>query len=528
MDSRSWPGTASAVDLTPILHSCLVCSTTFSSSSVCVSTGVPDTEGVCSSPLALLWPDCACLLRRSDRCFTRLDPRLRYWYIRLSRVLLPVASSQAATSAQADLAPSSGTRRRVAVVVGIVFIDLLGFGIIIPILPFYVRSFGVSDVFIGLLAASYSLAQFGAAPVLGRISDERGRRPVLMLSVGVGGIAWILFGFAAEISAGFGVTLGLVALFGARLLAGAAGGNIATAQAYIADVTSPDERTSALGLVGAAFGLGFVFGPAIGGILASETVVSTARALLPGFVPVSPFSLPSFAAAGFSFLALAATVVVLQEPDRIRSPARRVTFVAQFRTALADLTLRPLVIAFFLTSLAFAGMTTMFVPLLADFFGYDATAAAIFLAYIGALGIINQGVLVGWLSRKVGVRYVVRGGVVALFLALVLLAVSPMAGTTSLLGSGPGWVTSGLVVLVAFGALASFGNGAITVGLAALVSEGAAGGAQGAAFGVTQGAGSLGRTVGPPLAAAAYVVVYWSPFIAGALLLMPVALLLRR
>jgi MFS family permease len=244
--------------------------------------------------------------------------------------------------------------------------------------------------------------------------------------------------------------------------------------------------------------------------------------------PATPWYRPLELSCPGSFLALGATAVVLKEPDRIRTPARRVTFVAQFRTALADLTLRPLVVAFFLTSLAFAGMTVMFVPFLADFFGYDATAAAMFLAYIGALGIINQGILIGWLSRKVGVRYVVRGGVVALFLALVLLAVSPLAGTSSLSGSGYGWVTGGLVVLVAFGALASFGNGAITVGLAALVSEGATGDAQGAAFGVTQGAGSLGRTVGPPLAAAAYVVVYWSPFVAGALLLVPVALMLRR
>ena len=439
-----------------------------------------------------------------------------------------MASSQAATSAEAGAASSKATRRRIAVVVGIVFIDLLSFGIIIPILPFYVRSFGVSDVFIGLLAASYSLAQFGAAPVLGRISDERGRRPVLMLSVGIGGVAWIIFGFAAEVGAAFGVTLGIAVLFSARLLAGAAGGNIAAAQAYIADVTTPEERPGALGLVGAAFGLGFVFGPAIGGILASDTVVSTASTVLPDVVPVTPFSLPSFAAAGFSFLALGATAVVLEEPDRVRSRANRITFVTQFRTALADPTLRPLVVSFFLASLAFAGMTVMFVPFLADFFGYDATAAAMFLAYIGALGIVNQGILIGWLSRKVGVRRVVRGGVVSLFLAFVLLAVSPLAGTAPLLTDGPDWATGGLVVLLGFGALASFGNGAITVGLSALVSEGATGDEQGSAFGVTQGAGSLGRTVGPPLAAAAYVVVYWSPFVAGALLLLPIALLLRR
>jgi MFS family permease len=414
------------------------------------------------------------------------------------------------------------------VVVGIVFIDLLGFGIIIPILPFYVRSFGVSDVFIGLLAASYSLSQFVAAPVLGRVSDERGRRPVLMLSVGVAGIAWLIFGFAAELGTTMGTTVGLAILFAARILAGAAGGNIATAQAYIADVTSPAERPGALGLVGAAFGLGFVFGPALGGVLASETVVSTARHVLPAFVPATPFSLPSFAAAAFSFLALIATAVVLVEPNRRRGPANRSTFVSQFRTALDDETLRPLVISFFLTSVAFAGVTVMFVPFLADFFAYDATTAALFLAYIGALGILNQGLLVGWLSRKIGVRQVVRAGVWALMLALLLLALSPLAGARPLVGSGPTWLTTGLVVLLGFGALASFGNGAITVGLAALVSAGASEEAQGGAFGVTQGAGSLGRTVGPPLAAAAYVLLYWSPFVAGAVLLLPVAVLLRR
>jgi MFS family permease len=439
-----------------------------------------------------------------------------------------VVGSEAAASAQATPPSSAGLRRRVGVVVAIVFVDLLGFGIIIPILPFYVRSFGVSDVFIGLLAASYSLAQFGAAPVLGRISDTRGRRPVLMLSVGVAGVAWLVFGVAAEIGATVGVSVGLAVLFGARLLAGAAGGNIATAQAYIADVTTPAERPGALGLVGAAFGLGFVFGPAIGGLLASDAVVSTARQVLPAVVPVTPFSLPSFAAAGFSFLAFGATAVVLQEPDRSRRPAARVTFVAQFRRALADATLRPLVIAFFLTSLAFAGMTVMFVPFLADFFGYDATAAALFLAYIGVLGLLNQGVLIGLLARTVGVRRVVRAGVVSLFLALLVLAASPLASTAPLGAGAPVWVTNGLIVLLAFGALASFGNGAITVGLSALVSAGTADDEQGAAFGVTQGAGSLGRTVGPPIAAGAYVLVYWSPFVAGALLLVPVALLLRR
>ena len=438
-----------------------------------------------------------------------------------------MSRSQAATTA--DASPGlGGSRRAVAVVIGVVFLDLLGFGIIIPILPFYVRSFAISDVFIGLLAASYSLAQFVAAPYLGRISDERGRRPVLMLSVGAAGVAWLVFGFAAEVGDLAGTTAAVVTLFAARLLAGAAGGNIAAAQAYIADVTPRESRASALGLVGAAFGLGFVFGPAIGGLMASDGVVAFARDVLPGFIPATRFSLPSFTAAALSFAALAAAAVVLKEPDRKRGPARRVTFVTQFREALADAAIRPLVLSFFLTSFAFAGVQVMFIPFLADFFGYDATGAALFLTYIGVLGTINQGIVVGRLARRFGPRRVVLAGVGSLFSALVVLAVSPtLAGLVPPLG-GPAWLTGGVVVLLGFATLASFGNGALTVGLATLVSERASADAQGSAFGVTQGAGSLGRTVGPPLAAAAYVAVAWSPFAAGALVLLPVVVLLWR
>ena len=303
-----------------------------------------------------------------------------------------VTSSQAATVDDARWGQPSRSRGSVAVVVAVVFIDLVGFGIIIPILPFYVRSFGLSDVFIGLLAASYSFAQFVAAPALGQLSDAYGRRPVIMLSVGVAGIAWLVFGFAAEVGSLFGTTAAVITLFGARMLAGAAGGNIVTAQAYIADVTPPEDRAGRLGLIGAAFALGFVVGPAIGGLAASDTVVTFADGVLPGFVPATEFSVPSFTAAALSFLALATAAVVLKEPNRTKTPARRVTFVGQLREALGDASIQPLIVAFFLVAFAFAGVVVMFVPYLADFFGYNATQAAIFLTYIGVLGVVNQGV----------------------------------------------------------------------------------------------------------------------------------------
>ncbi|QLG60985.1 MFS transporter [Halorarum salinum] len=432
--------------------------------------------------------------------------------------------------------PPTGSRRAVTVVVGVVFLDLLGFGVVIPILPFYVRSFGVSDVFIGLLAASYSLAQFLAAPTLGRVSDRYGRRPVIMASVAAAAVAWAVFGLAAEVGNLAGTAAAVVTLFASRLLAGAAGGNIAAAQAYVADVTPDERRAGALGLVGAAFALGFVFGPAIGGLAASDAVVAAADGALPGFVPTTRFSLPSFTAAGLSLLAFVAAALVLEEPDGVAGgrrtadgrPAGRTSLVGQFRAALADGTLRPLVLAFFLASVAFAGIQVMFIPFAADFYGYGATEAALFLTYIGVLGTVNQGVLVGRLERRFGAAPLAVAGGVSLATALALLPFTPQVGGLLPSPGGPAWLDGPLLALLADGALLSFGNGALTVSLTTLVSRGASRETQGAAFGVTQGAGSLGRTVGPPLAAAAYVAAYWSPFVAGAAVLLPALWLLRR
>lgn len=207
-------------------------------------------------------------------------------------------------------------KRGIAVVVGVVFVDLLGFGVVIPILPYYVRSFAVSDAVIGLLAASYSLMQFLAAPTLGRLSDERGRRPVILLSLAGSAVAWTVFGVAGEIGAAAGTIAGLGTLFASRMLAGAMGGNIAAANAYVADVTPQERRAGALGLLGASFSLGFIFGPAMGGIAASDAVVDAADAVLPAFVPTTQYSLPSFLAAGLSLLALVLAVRYLEEPDR--------------------------------------------------------------------------------------------------------------------------------------------------------------------------------------------------------------------
>ncbi|KAB1186987.1 MULTISPECIES: MFS transporter [Haloferax] len=435
----------------------------------------------------------------------------------------PESAPVSEASAPPDAA-AGGNRRALAVVIAIVFIDLLGFGVVIPILPFYVRSFGVSDVFIGFLAASYSIMQFLFAPILGRLSDQRGRRPVIMLSLVGSVLAWTVFGLAGEMDVLFGTTLAVATLFASRMLAGAMGGNIATAQAYIADITPPQRRAGALGLIGASFSLGFIFGPAIGGLMASEPVVAAARDVFPAAIPATRFSLPSFTAAALSLISLVFAFVFLREPDRQRAPAgsSTTTLVTQFRDALSDDNLRGLVVSFFIVSVAFSGIQVMFIPFAADIYGYGETETALFLTYIGLLGTLNQGVVVGQLARRYSEAKLAVVGATGLMLSLAFLPFSPEIGQLLPPVGGPAWFTQELLALMLVGALLSFGNGMLNVSLSTLVSTSASAEKQGNAFGVTQGAGSLGRTIGPPAMAALYVLTYWSPFVVGAVLIVPV------
>lgn len=460
------------------------------------------------------------------------------------------------------LPDDAGNRRAVLTVVFVVFLDLVGFGIVIPILPFYVRTFTPDETFIGLLAASYSLMQFLFAPFLGRLSDRRGRRPVLLLSLAGAAVAWTIFGIGGA----------LWVLFASRMLAGAMGGNIAAAQAYVADVTPPERRAGALGLVGAAFGLGFVFGPGLGALFASDPVVSAADALLPAAVPTTRFSLPAFAAAGFSVLAILVGLLFLTEPERDRSvgdgssptpessPGSGATgrsgdgspavstgrsWIRVFRRAVAgrlggsaasddpaevarSRRLRALVVAFFVVSVAFSGVQVMFIPFVADVYGYDATGAGLLLTFVGVLGVINQGALVGRLARRFEEAHLATAGAVLLLSSLAALPFSRQIGR-AVLPAGSAFLAPELLALLAVLAALSLGNSLLNVSLSTLVSSAASAATQGSAFGVTQGAGSLGRTVGPPAMAALYAAAgFRSPFLVGSLLLVAVVAIVAR
>ncbi|MEF8830123.1 MAG: MFS transporter [Halobacteriales archaeon] len=425
----------------------------------------------------------------------------------------------------ASAVPGGNRRRVVATLFLVVFIDLLGFGILIPVIPLYAKFFGANEFVGSLLIATYSLFQFFAAPVLGRLSDERGRRPILLLSLFGSVVAWTLFGVAPEVGDAVAGVGGLAVLFLARALAGAMGGNVATANAYIADVTPPEDRARGLGILGAAFGLGFVFGPAISGVVSSPFALSAFRDLLPAAVPVSEYTMPSFTAAALSAANLAAAFVILPEPRR---RARETTATAGSRLRrLYDAATSPdvgsLVVAFFLASLAFAAFESQFIFLTSDRLGYGTAENAVLLTYIGVVVAVVQGGLVGQLTDRFGEYRLALAGVAIQAASIALFPFAPSWGAVPSVGP----VSSGGVALAAVSTPLAFGNAVTNVSLNALVSLSADAGEQGGAFGLTQSAASLARTVAPGAAGLLYVVVaFWSPFVAAGLVLVPVLALL--
>ncbi|MFB6105279.1 MAG: MFS transporter [Halobacteriaceae archaeon] len=417
-----------------------------------------------------------------------------------------------------------GRRRVVATLFFIIFLDLLGFGILIPIIPLYAKFFGANEFVGSLLIATYSAFQFVGAPILGRLSDDRGRRPILLLSITGSVIAWTLFGLAGELGGAIGALNGLAVLFVARALAGAMGGNIATANAYMADITPAEDRARGLGILGAAFGLGFVFGPAIAGVVSSGGALAVFRATLPAVVPVSEYTMPAFTAAALSAANLGLAYVVLPEPRRHTRTAA--TAIGRFRRLYEAVTspdIGSLVLSFFLASFAFSAFESQFIFLTNDQLGYGTPENAVLLTYIGVLIAVVQGGLIGPLTDRFGeYRLAITGAAIQV---LALAAVPFAIDWTFVPAIGP--VEAGGVALAAVATPLAFGNALTNVSLNALVSLNADADTQGGAFGLTQSAGSLARTVGPALAGLLYVAVaYWSPFVLAGLVFVPVIVVL--
>jgi len=359
---------------------------------------------------------------------------------------------------------ASNARSPLLIIFLVVFIDLVGFGIVIPILPYYARQFGASATALGWLMTSYSAMQFFFAPVWGRLSDRIGRRPVLLISMLGTLVSLVWLGFAHS----------LLWLFIGRTFAGICGANISTATAYIADVTAPENRAKGMGMIGAAFGLGFIFGPAIGGILSRYG-----------------YNTPMFFAAGLAALNWVFAYAKLPEPPitaelRAKNRTKRFDRTAILET-FGDKRTRLATLAFFIVTLAVTQMEVTFALFMQARHGFGAQTAGWLLAYLGLIMVLIQGGLIGKLSKVFGERRLVLTGTMFMAVSLVLLAQAT--------------ILPQLLIALAFLAL---GNGVTNPSLSSLASQGARAERRGATMGVYQSAGSLSRVLGPPLAGYLY------------------------
>jgi DHA1 family tetracycline resistance protein-like MFS transporter len=336
-----------------------------------------------------------------------------------------------------------------------VFVDLLGFGIVLPLLPYYAQQFHASGITAGALVAIYSAMQFVFAPLWGRWSDRVGRRPVILISLAGSTFSYLLFALAN----------GIGLLFVSRILAGIAGANIPVAQAFVADNTTEKDRAHGMGLIGAAFGLGFVFGPAIGALLAHYG-----------------HSAPGFAAASICGLNLVAAFWRLPESRsrKARQPLPGVDFLGQFRTAFAHGRLRVLILVFGAVVFSFSMVETTLSLLCAKRYAMEASQIYWLFGYMGVMTALMQGGLIGRLSHRVE-----ESRLVAIGAALLAIGISftPFASRLPIL-------------LLALAAIA-FGQGIASPVLSSLISKVSGGTQRGGVLGVSQSAASLARILGP-------------------------------
>ncbi len=313
----------------------------------------------------------------------------------------------------------------------VVFIDLLGFGLILPLLPYYAGEYGASNFLIGLLVASYAAAQFIGAPLMGRLSDRYGRRPILVFSIGGTALGFLLLGFAVPVGTALssfvldnptpeqllalqnGAILGV--MFLSRMLSGLTGGNITVAQAYIADVTDAQNRAKGLGLIGAAFGLGFILGPAIGGALSRWG-----------------YEVPAFAAAALATLNLLGVIAFLPESlteerkaELARQARRALISISAMVEELAKPRVGPLVTIRLFYALAAALFQTMFTLWAKDRLGLTAQTTSYLLAYVGLLSVIVQGGLIGQLTKRFSESKLIAWAAVIQSVSLLAWAFTP-------------------------------------------------------------------------------------------------------
>lgn len=343
----------------------------------------------------------------------------------------------------------------------VVFIDLLGFGIILPLLPYIAEQYAASPLQIGLLAASYSFFQFIAGPVLGRLSDKYGRKRLLVISQVGSVLGYILLGVANS----------LPLLFISRIIDGITGGNISIAQAYVADITTKENRAKAMGMIGAAFGLGFMLGPAIGGYLSRYG-----------------YFVPAYFAAAIGIITTLMTAFVLKETvnvaNAINNPKAALT-VSKFREIVGIHPMGLLIIVYFLVNLGFSVMQGVYALWSQRQFGWGPSEVGSVFAFIGVASIVTQLKILPWFLKRFGERTSLKIALPFMAIGFVLIPVSTYVG--------------GLAVHLLANIFIVLGNSLSNPTITAIASENVPKEEYGGTLGILQSAASVGRIGGPIL-----------------------------
>ncbi len=371
----------------------------------------------------------------------------------------------------------------------VVVIDLIGFGIIIPLLPFYAETYGASPQKVTMLMVTFSFFQFIAAPIWGYLSDKFGRRIIILVTLAGSIIAYILLAYSQT----------LYGLFFARAFAGFMAGNISTAQAYIADITDKNNRAKAMGLFGAAFGIGFILGPAIGGVMA-------------GSDPKNPnVFLPPIAAASLSFIALVLALFILKD-NRSMIKNNKNKRILSLIEAIKIPNLRQLILLSFIVTLVFASMESTFSLWSERTFNWGAEQNGFIFAFSGICGVIVQGFLISPLVKRFGEAFLCINGIIFISIGMLSVAISYLNYHAYISMS-----------LIAFGL--GFFLPTISTLIVNIVSEDR----RGWVLGVNQSVSSLSRIIGPAIAG--FLFEFYgknSPYIFGSIILILFLLIFRN
>jgi len=373
------------------------------------------------------------------------------------------------------MAPNTTPSRLIIFI--IVFVDLLGFGVMIPMLPFFARSFGASAFEVGLLMFVYSFMQIFAAPLWGQLSDRIGRRPVLLITILGQALAFLWAG----------MSMSFMSLLLSRMAAGLFAGNISTASAYMADITPPQDRAKGMGLIGAAFGLGFIFGPAVGGVLIPYGV-----------------HWPSIVAAAICILNFVLAFSILKEPPiepHLRELNRRKLSWALLKTSFSNPRLFYPMFGFFLATFAFVQLEITFGLFVLDRFKLTESDAAFLFAFLGITMAVVQGVMLGPLTKRFSERGLILSG--------SLIAVFGLMGVT---------LVSSFYFLLAALVLIACGYSLMNPCLSSLTSKATSPGQQGAIMGLYQSGGGVARVLAPLGAGFLYDHEQILPFLSAALI----------